>query len=140
MYYNNCPIIWASKLQMSVAVSTCEAEYVALSTALREVIPLMRLLDTIMDVWNIDSPQPHIVVHKDNQSNRQLATNEAYKPRMRHLVVKYHHFCDYVNSGCIRIDYIRTMNKLPISSPRPCLKILSLTSERNCVDGPPDMR
>jgi hypothetical protein len=106
---NNCPIIWASKLQTSVALSTCEAEYVALSTALREVIPsLMRLLDTIVDIWNIDSPQPHIIVHEDNQSACQLATNEAYKPRMCHLAVKYHHFRNYVDSGRIRINFIHT--------------------------------
>jgi hypothetical protein len=73
--YNNCPIIWASKLQTSVALSTCEAEYVAMSTALREVIPLMRLLDTIGDVWNINTPQPHVIVHEDNQSAHQLAMN-----------------------------------------------------------------
>jgi hypothetical protein len=106
--YNNCPIIWASKLQTSVALSTCEAEYIAMSTALLEVIPLMRLLDTIVNMWNIDTPQPHVVVHEDNQSARQLAMNETYKPRMRHLVVKYHHFRDYVDSGHIQIDYIRT--------------------------------
>jgi Reverse transcriptase (RNA-dependent DNA polymerase) len=86
--YKNCPIIWASKLQTSVALSTCEAEYVALSTALREVIPLMRLLDTIVDVWNIDSLQPHVVIHEDNQSTCQLAMNEAYKPCMHHLAVE----------------------------------------------------
>jgi hypothetical protein len=108
--YNNCPIIWASKLQTSVALSTCEAKYVAMSTALREVIPLMRLLDTIIDVWNINTQQPpHVIVHEDNQSAHQLTMNEAYKPRMRHLhVVKYHHFHDYICSGRIRIDYILT--------------------------------
>jgi hypothetical protein len=56
--------------------------------------PLMRLLDTIIDVWNINIPQPHVVVHEDNQSACQLVMNEAYKPRTRHLAVKYHHFCD----------------------------------------------
>jgi hypothetical protein len=105
--YNNCPIIWASKLQTSVALSTCEAEYVTMSTALHEVIPLMRLLNTIVDVWNIDTPQPHVVVHEDNQSASQLAMNEAYKPRTCHLAVKYH-FRDYIDSGRIRIDYIHT--------------------------------
>jgi hypothetical protein len=79
-----------------------------LSTALREVIPLMRLLNTIVDVWNVNTPQPQVIVHEDNQSARQLAMNEAYKPRMHHLAVNYHHFCDYVNSGRIQINYIRT--------------------------------
>jgi hypothetical protein len=32
----------------------------------------MRLLDTIIDVWNIDTPQSHVIVHEDNQSACQL--------------------------------------------------------------------
>ena len=39
--YGGCPLIWASKLQTEVALSTTEAEYIALSQALREAIPLM---------------------------------------------------------------------------------------------------
>jgi hypothetical protein len=106
--YNNCPTIWVSNVQTSVALSTCEAEYIAMSTVLCEVIPLMRLLDTIVDVWNINTPQPHVVVHEDKQSACQLAMNKAYKPGTRHVAVKYHHFHDYVDSSCIRIDYIHT--------------------------------
>ena len=36
--YANYPIFWASKLQTEIAFSTTEAEYIALSQALREVI------------------------------------------------------------------------------------------------------
>jgi hypothetical protein len=84
-----------------------------MSTALRKVIPLMHLLSIIVDMWNIDTLQPHVIVHEDNQSARQLAMNEVYKPHMCHLVVKYHHFHDYVNSGRIRINYIRTNEQSP---------------------------
>ena len=42
--YAGCPIIWASRLQTETALSTTEAEYIALSTALREAIPLMEML------------------------------------------------------------------------------------------------
>ena len=38
------PVSWNSKLQTEVALSTTEAEYVALSQAMREFIPLCRLL------------------------------------------------------------------------------------------------
>jgi hypothetical protein len=41
--YASCPIIWKSTMQTTVALSTTAAEYVALSTAMREVLPLMEL-------------------------------------------------------------------------------------------------
>jgi len=42
--YNGCPIQWGSKLQSEIALSTTEAEYITLSTATRELIPLCRIL------------------------------------------------------------------------------------------------
>ena len=45
--YAGCPIHWMSKLQTEIALSTTEAEYIALSQALRDVIPMMALLAEI---------------------------------------------------------------------------------------------
>ena len=42
--YADCPMLWASKMQTEIALSSIEAEYVALSQAMREVIPLMELM------------------------------------------------------------------------------------------------
>jgi hypothetical protein len=42
--YANCPIYWASRLQIKIALSTAEAEYIAMSSALHKVIPLMTLM------------------------------------------------------------------------------------------------
>jgi len=43
--YAGCPVLWASKMQTEIALSKTEAEYIALSTALREVIPMMELIE-----------------------------------------------------------------------------------------------
>ena len=40
--YANCPIFWASKLQTEIALSTAEAEYIALSQALRRLVVALR--------------------------------------------------------------------------------------------------
>ena len=40
MTLGGCPIQWSSKLQTEIALSTTEAEYIALSQAMRELIPL----------------------------------------------------------------------------------------------------
>ena len=45
--YANCPIFWAIKLKTDIALSTAEANYIALSQSLREVIPLMTLMEEI---------------------------------------------------------------------------------------------
>ena len=41
--YAGCPIIWCSKLQTKIILSTTESEYIAFSYSLRDVIPLLRL-------------------------------------------------------------------------------------------------
>ena len=41
-------ITWKSKLQTTIALSSTEADYVSLSQSMREVIPIMGLLDEIM--------------------------------------------------------------------------------------------
>ena len=57
----NCPLYWCSKLQTEIALSTTEAEYIALSQALREVIPLTTLLREIDKTFpiGIGTPQVH---------------------------------------------------------------------------------
>ena len=42
--YAECPITWGSKLQTEIALSTTESEYIALSSAMREVIPFLGLM------------------------------------------------------------------------------------------------
>jgi hypothetical protein len=50
--YANCPVLWASKLQSDIALSSTESEYLAISTAIRDVIPLMELLKEL-DFWSL---------------------------------------------------------------------------------------
>jgi hypothetical protein len=49
IFYAGCPIIWASKLQSQVALTTTKAEYIALSMSLRDVLPIMFLLNEMRE-------------------------------------------------------------------------------------------
>ncbi len=49
IFYAGCPISWASKLQSQVALPTTEAEYIAMSQSLRDVIPVMNLLQEMRE-------------------------------------------------------------------------------------------
>ena len=44
LMYANCPVLFCSKLQTEIALSTTEAEYIALSQATRELLPFINLL------------------------------------------------------------------------------------------------
>ena len=47
--YANCPLIWVLKIQTEIALSSTESEYIALSQALREIIPLTALMKEVRD-------------------------------------------------------------------------------------------
>ena len=49
--YANCPVLFCSKLQIEIVLSTTEAEYIALSQATREVLPFINFLKTINAVF-----------------------------------------------------------------------------------------
>ena len=108
--YAGCPLTWCSKLQSEIALSTTEAEYIALSQALREVIPLITLLEEIKEVFPIHTPTPeiHCKVWEDNNGALSLAQNQKFSPRTKHISIKYHHFRDHVNRGTVTIHPIDT--------------------------------
>jgi hypothetical protein len=113
--YAGCPIIWASKMQSVVALSTTEAEYIALSTALREVICMMNLLKELKQRGiPIPFTKPKVTcrVFEDNAACIELAKEPKLRPRTKHLAVRLHHFRDYVQRGEIDIQHINTKHQI----------------------------
>ena len=107
-----CPVIWVSKLQTEIALSTTEAEYIALSQAMRELIPMRRLLQETGSALNLDFSKPaiiHSTVFEDNNGAISLATSPKISPRTKHIAIKYHHFRESVGEGKgIKIEPIDT--------------------------------
>ena len=66
-----------SKLQTEVALSTTEAEYIAMSQALRGAILLVNLIREVDVILNLHIPKPKFIikVHKYNQSCIAMAHN-----------------------------------------------------------------
>ena len=85
--YANCPVLYVSRLQTEIALFTTEAEYIALSQAMREVIPFMHLLQEINKVFSINTSKAkfHCKVFEDNNSCISLATSEKFSPRTKHI-------------------------------------------------------
>lgn len=95
-------VVWSSKKQGLVAMSTTEAEYVAASTATSEAI----WLTTILEDLRIDSQKP-ITLFEDNAGCIFVARNPETR-RSKHIEVKYHCLRDHVMKKNIEL--------LPVSS------------------------
>ena len=82
IYYAGCPVYWQSKLQTEIALSTAEAEYIAMSQALRETIPLATLMREMNEIFPLYLPQPRFIikVREDNQSCIAMAENPKFTP------------------------------------------------------------
>ena len=96
--YAGCPVTWASKLQTFTALSTTEAEYIALSTACRELIPMLELTKE-MHPYHIKShpaiPKIHCKIFEDNSGALEMAHSPKIRPHTKHINNAYHHFCEY---------------------------------------------
>ena len=56
--YAGFPLTWCSKLQTEIALETTEFKYIALSQAMREVIPFMNLMVKVGEVLPLHNPKP----------------------------------------------------------------------------------
>ena len=110
MCYAGISLFWKSKLQSEIALSTCEAEHIALSMAMRELIPFMSFVKEIDSYFNIGYSVPLIKcrVWEDNQSCIAVATSQKAPLRTKHIALKYHFFRSYVIRKEVQIDHINT--------------------------------
>ena len=112
--YANCPIIWSSKLQTEIALSTTESEYIALSQSMRDVIPLMGLLKELQPVISFTSKIPVLKckIFEDNMGCIDLVTTPKIRPRTKHIALKYHHFRSFVQNKTITIEHVDTKSQI----------------------------
>lgn len=101
------PIAWSSKKQSIVAVSSTEAEYVALSEVVKEVVYLRALL-TEMGL----APSGPTTVYEDNHSAIKLSGNATSSKRTKHIDVRHHHVRDMVQAGEVEVSPIATVDQL----------------------------
>lgn len=102
-----------------------ESEYIALSSTTRELLPLRRILQDIVTHSFIQLPtnSPDTIasstfklqlkpsrIYEDNAACVVLSTTDLpqFKPRTKHISLKYHHFCDQVLQGILQIIKVDT--------------------------------
>ena len=116
--YANVPLVWSSRLQTEVSLSSTEAEMIALSAATRELIFLVRLVKETMTLVtmsiNISNSKIHCTVHEDNTGTLEIAKEYRIRPRTKHINVKYWHFNQFMKNhkGIMMIKWIKSEDQL----------------------------
>lgn len=111
-------ISWKSKKQATVALSTCEAQYIGLANTTQESMYLTQLLNG-MDNRDYSCTK----IHGDNQGAIALSKNPVNRQRSKHIDVKYHFIRDALIEGKIDIVYCPSEDMVADILTKPVAKI-----------------
>ncbi len=111
-------ISWKSKKQPTVALSTCEAEYMGIGSTTQESLYLAQLLQG-MDA----NMSTCTTIFEDNQGAIALSRNPVNRQRSKHIDVKYHFIRNALAEGKIDIQYCPTEHMVADSLTKPINKV-----------------
>ena len=89
-----CAVSWYSKLQRTVALSSAEAEYMALTEVTKEALYYTYLLQQLG--FDLDCPP---TIYCDSQTAIAIAKNPVHHPRTKHINIRYHFVRDHNRNG-----------------------------------------
>jgi hypothetical protein len=124
---NNGSISWVSKKQQTVAKSTTEAEYMALSQAASEGYWLRMFIKEIG--FNTDRP---LVINGDNQGSIKLTQNPQFHNRTKHIDIRHHYIRELVELNHISVEYVSTNDMIADILTKPLGK-LKFVKFRECL-------
>ena len=130
-----CPVTWCSKLQSLISLSTLESEYIALSHAMRDMIPLKLLVNEVLTAFKTDLAVQyniHSTVYEDNHGCLRLATTQRMTPLTKHIGTSYHWFHSHVKNKTVVIVPVKSAlqkadiftKSLPITTFKTVRKLL----------------
>jgi len=103
MFMNGCLIGWCCKRQTSVALSSMEAEYMALCLATQEAVWLIELMHNL----NFMRTNP-ITIFEDNQATIEFSNHNLHHAKSKHIQQRYHYTRESVKRGHITLAYVPT--------------------------------
>ncbi|GJZ67971.1 ribonuclease H-like domain, reverse transcriptase, RNA-dependent DNA polymerase [Tanacetum coccineum] len=100
-YYGESPISWSTQKQATVALSSCESEFIAATAAATQALWLKRLLSRLTH-----SDEEKITILVDNKSAIALMKNPVFHGRSKHIDTKYHFIRECVERDDIQVEFV----------------------------------
>ena len=102
---NNGAISWSSKKQQCIALSTMEAEFVALSAAAQEGVWLRRFFDHLGVAKHAANP---VLIYCDSQAAIAYTKDPKFHVKTKHIDIEYNYVKDMVARKDVNVQYIYT--------------------------------
>ncbi|KAG6483537.1 hypothetical protein ZIOFF_060185 [Zingiber officinale] len=102
-YFNESLVSWNSQKQKTVALSSCEAEFMAATTAACHALWLRSLTSELTG----EKPKP-VTLFVDNKSSIALMKNPVFHGRSKHIDTRFHFIRECVENGQIVVEFINT--------------------------------
>jgi hypothetical protein len=118
------PICWKSMIQSTVAMSTTEAEYMAVAEAAKEALWLIGL------VKELGIQQGGVSLHCDSHSAIYLAKNQVYHARTKHIDVRFHKIRELVATSELLLEKIHTSENVGDMLTKP----VTADKFKHCLD------
>lgn len=112
------PIHWLSRKQQTIALSTTEAEYVAASQALQDLLWIRKLLSEINHADIV--PTPMMI---DNNSVICIASHTGKTRKRKHIDIKSHHLHHHLNQKSITMHHVPTSENIADLLTKPLLPV-----------------
>ena len=109
-------VSWKTKKQPTVALSTCEAEYLAITHAMQEGLFLRQIL------IDLKCKQLVISLFVDNRGAIDLAHNPVHHRRTKHVDIRYHFIRSKIQSGLVKISHVASNDNLADLFTKPSPK------------------
>lgn len=131
---NGGPVAWSARKQPIIALSTAEAEYIALTNVVQELLYLQLLIGELYD-----APSLSILILCDNQAAIVLASNSKFQSCTKHINLQYHFIHLHIKDGTFKLLYCPTDNNIADTFtkvlPLPRLQELHTMMSLACAQG-----
>ena len=100
-YLGNSPVSWCSQKQEIVAISSCEAEFMAATEAAKQAIWLQELLSEV-----VGETTKKVIIRVDNKSAIALTKNPVFHGRSKHIHRRFHFIRECVENEQVEVEHV----------------------------------
>jgi len=132
--FGNGPVSWESRKQRTVALSSTEAEYMAVTEGTKEAIHLQNFLN------ELGIKKKPVAIYNDNQGAGELIKNPVFHSRTKHIDARHHFVRDAYEQERIDPKYLQTEDMAAdvltkgLFGPKHkhCIEMLNIKSVSRC--------